>query len=77
MSKIVPVPRKRIIVPTSTPSKRRVAFAKADITRAVSAAQRVGFEVQSIEISQDGRIRLYSDGGGPRSTLFDEWEGRL
>lgn len=76
MHKIVPAPRKRVPLPSNT--KRRVSFAKADITRAVSAAQRVGFQVRSIEISQDGRIRLSSDDGvsQPR-TLFDEWDGRL
>ena len=76
MLKIVPAPRKRL-VPPATP-KRRAAFAKADITRAVSAAQRVGFQVRSIEINPDGRIRLCSDDGERQAdTPFDEWEGRL
>lgn len=76
MLKIVPSPRKRALPSANT--KRRVSFAKADITRAVSAAQRVGFRVRSIEISQDGRIRLCSDDReGEPNTLFDAWEPRL
>ena len=76
MLKIVPAPRKRILPPANP--KRRVAFAKADITRAVSAAQRVGFRVRSIEINPDGRIRLWSDESERQpDTPFDEWEGRL
>lgn len=53
-------------------------FAKADLTRAFDAAEKVGFQVRSFEISSDGRIRLYSDdGAGPPRSLFDEWEERL
>lgn len=76
MHKIIPAPRKRVSLPSNP--KRRVSFAKADITRAVSAAERVGFRVRSIEISQDGRIRLCSDDReGQPNSLFDEWEARL
>lgn len=76
MPKIVPAPRTRSSLPPKP--KRRVAFAKSDITRAVSAARVVGFDVRSIEISQDGRIRLYSeDSPSVSQSLFDEWEARL
>lgn len=60
------------------PRKRRTSFVKADITRAMSAAQKGGFQVRSIEIDQDGRIRLYSDDHADKpQSLFDQWEERL
>lgn len=73
---IAPSPQERKRPPQR--SRRRALFVKTDLTRAVDAAQKVGFQVGSIEISQDGRIRLYSDDGAraPRS-LFDEWDERL
>ncbi|MFM6830031.1 MAG: hypothetical protein ACKOVA_06820, partial [Novosphingobium sp.] len=76
ISKIIPEVRERNR-PTP-PRKRRTSFVKADITRAMSAAQKSGFQVRSIEIGQDGRIRLYSDEGADKSqSLFDQWEERL
>lgn len=73
---IDPAPRERKLPPRR--GRRRATFVKTDLTRAMEAAQRGGFQVRSIEISQDGSIRLYSDdsGGVPR-TLFDQWEARL
>lgn len=59
-------------------SRRRAAFVKTDLTRAYDAAQKVGFQVRSIEISKDGHIRLYADdGAGAARSPFDEWDGRL
>jgi hypothetical protein len=56
----------------------RSSFSKIDLTRAVDAARKIGFDVHSIEIGRDGCIRLVSGESSSMSpTLFDEWEGRL
>ncbi len=58
-------------------SRRRSTFVKSDLTRAVDAVQKAGFQVGSISFSKDG-FRLYADDSteAPQS-LFDEWEARL
>ena len=53
---------------------------RAEITRAVEAAKACGIEVNGIEVSPDGSIKIISGAGGtPSESEFDTWDraGRL
>lgn len=64
--------------PTIQPRKsRRLPFKKADVARAVSAVAKAGFVAGSIEVTQDGTIRIYAAGAEPTDSLFDQWADKL
>jgi hypothetical protein len=80
-------PRARIRPVASEPAKpappmqprksRRLAFKKADVTRAVLAVAKAGIVPGSIELTTDGTIRIYVAGAEPTDSLFDQWADKL
>ena len=47
-------------------------FKKADVRRAISAAQQEGLEVDVVEISPDGTIKLVF--GADQPTVTNDWD---
>jgi len=48
------------------------SFKKADVRRAISAAQNEGLEIDSVEIAPDGTIKL--DFGVGQQNTKNDWE---
>lgn len=76
------------IRPVSTPSvsptppeqpkrRRKTAFRKSDVARAISAVTKAGLVAGRVEVTQDGTIRIYAAGAEPADNLFDQWADKL
>jgi hypothetical protein len=53
-------------------TNRKLNFKKADVRRAISAAQQEGLEVGTVEIGPDGTIKLVF--GTDQPTVTNDWD---
>lgn len=67
--------------PTASPEqpkrRRKTAFRKSDVARAISAVTKAGLIAGRVEVTQDGTIRIYAAGAEPADSLFDQWADKL